>query len=278
MWRGGHTDGVKHRASPQRSAACELLPNDKVAAPTWVRATTVHAKVIRRSWTGLNTWELNTRINVHKKWGTELFEKDRRTCFSAAPRVRVQPQVLHSILKAARDVGTGEVENESAEMWTVLNSQQWAHKRPRSIAAISDGELNRKATVSVCTFRAPCLEGMAADAFAAALLRWKQKLTDQGACEAILEFNEEEGEYAAWGVRGLASQHMYKHAATHVFHEEHLGGSTTHVLLEATAEDKEQVLARGEGGGGLVAWVHENCDLCLEEFSQASEIPESQTE
>ena len=278
MGRGGHTDGVKRRGSPQRSAASELLPNDKVAAPTWLRATTVNANVIRRSWTGLSTWELNTRISEHKQLGTELFEKDRIECFSAAPRVRVRPQELRAILKAARDVGTGEVEKESTEMWTVINTQQGAHKRPRSIAAVSDGKLDWKSSVSVCTFRAPCLEGMGADAFAAALVRWKQKLVDQGACEAISEFNMEQGEYAAWGVRGMASEHMYKHAATHVFHEEHLGGSTKHVLRLATAEEKEQVSARGEGGGGLVAWVHENCDLCLEEFSQASEIPESQTE
>ena len=151
----------------------------------------------------------------------------------------------------------------------MIDSQQRTHKRPRSYAAISDGAIDRKASVSVCTFPAPCLECMDAAAFAAVLLRWKQKLVDQGACKAKLEFNEAEGEYAAWGVRGMASDHMYKHAATHVFHEQYLRGIKTRVLLEATSEEQEQVQARGEGGGGIVAWVHENCDKCLEEFTQA---------
>ena len=142
------------------------------------------------------------------------------------------------------------------------------------MASILSGGLQVSAGISVCTFRAPSAPGaarsMEAKEFAATLWKWRQMLTEAGACKAIEEFNEEEGEYTEWGLNGMASAHMYLHSATHVLHVEDEQNSRRAFLTEATELDVEHIKSRGAKGGGLIAWVHSNCDNFLEEFTQAS--------
>ena len=102
---------------------------------------------------------------------------------------------------------------------------------------------------------------MEAKEFAATLWKWRQRLTEAGACKAIEDFNEDEGEYTAWGICGMASAHMYLHAATHVLRVEDEQNSMRTFLTEATELDVEHINSRGAKGGGLIAWVHSNCDV-----------------
>ena len=241
----------------------------RVTATSWQASKRVEATVVRRSWTGLNAWELNTKINPCSTFGAEWFTRTRSAWKSTAPRVRVRPTDLWQLLFDQNDGALREEE----QLWTVLDSRESARGRPRSVAPIASTGLQVRAGISVCTFRAPCTVGrsMGGKEFAAILWKWRQRLTEAGCCKAILDFNEEEGEYTSWGMAGMASEHMYGNAATHVVCvEDDEQDSRRKFLAEATELDVEDINARGGAGGGLIAWVHANCDMFLEEFTQAS--------
>lgn len=230
----------------------------------------VHVELVRPCWTGEQRWVLNMKMDyMEGLQGQEQFELGGApyTKLGATPLVNVCAAQLYAFACANHEgmPYTGEklTEEEMEGIGDALVTSVDSSTIPTNVPQMysTDGH---ESTISVCKMEAPHppMFHAGSDCFVRAVDQWRESLLAAGKCSAKPAYHEEAGEYMAWGLRGKASVHNYKMKATHVFQDD---------VMKAPAQMEESMMMeKGKRGAGVVAWVHENCDVNMATFGRVS--------